>query len=104
LLRCAEKPPCRFHDARITFVQQAPVSDEPESAEKAEMRRKVMDLRVLLLRIAMRLRVNLRSSTVQQVMYRCAYGRVFAINSKAAEGLDHVHVCLDNLYWHAMPS
>ena len=34
------------------------------------MRQKVMELRVLLLRIAMRLHVNLRSSTVQQVMYR----------------------------------
>jgi hypothetical protein len=49
---------------------QAPASDEPESAEKAEMRRQVMELRTLLLRIAMRLHVNLRSSTVQQVMYR----------------------------------
>ena len=57
-------------------VLQAPVSDEPESAEKAEMRRKVMDLRVLLLRIASRLRVNPRSSTVQQVMYRCACPRL----------------------------
>ena len=31
-----------------------------------------MELRTLLLRIAMRLHVNPRSSTVQQVMYRCA--------------------------------
>lgn len=43
-----------------------------ESPEKAEMRRKVADLRELVYRIAMRMKVNLNSSTVQQVIYRCA--------------------------------
>lgn len=36
------------------------------------MRRKVLGLHVLLLRIALRLGQNPRSSLVQQVVYRCA--------------------------------
>lgn len=36
-----------------------------------EIRRKVLGLHVLLLRIAMRLGQNPRSSIVQQVVYRC---------------------------------
>ena len=44
-----------------------------ESPEKMEMRRKVADLRELVFRIAMRMRVNLRTNTVQQVIYRCAW-------------------------------
>ena len=43
-----------------------------ESPAVAEMRRKVADLRELVFRIAMRMKVNHRSSTVQQVIYRCA--------------------------------
>lgn len=41
-----------------------------ESPEKAAMRQKVADLRELVFRIAMRMRLNPRSNTVQQVVYR----------------------------------
>ena len=52
-----------------------------------------MDLRVLLLRIAMRLHVNLRSSTVQQVMYRCDLGpRSHAGCSLLMQGEGHTHL------------
>ncbi len=46
----------------------APADDD--NSEAAEVRRNVMKLHVLLLRIALRLGENPRSSIVQQVVYR----------------------------------
>lgn len=43
---------------------------EDDNSEAAEVRRNVMKLHVLLLRIALRLGENPRSSIVQQVVYR----------------------------------
>ena len=43
---------------------------EDDKSEEAEVRRNVMRLHVMLLRIALRLGENPRSSIIQQVVYR----------------------------------
>lgn len=43
---------------------------EEDNSEGAQLKRKVLALHVLLLRIALRLKQNPRSSIVQQVVYR----------------------------------
>ena len=43
---------------------------EDDKSEEAEVRRSVMRLHVMLLRIALRLGENPRSSIIQQVVYR----------------------------------
>ena len=43
---------------------------EDDQSEEAEVRRSVMRLHVMLLRIALRLGENPRSSIIQQVVYR----------------------------------
>lgn len=44
---------------------------EEDNSEGAQLKRKVLALHILLLRIALRLKQNPRSSIVQQVVYRC---------------------------------
>ena len=46
------------------------VPPEDDNSEEAEVRRNVMKLHVMLLRIALRLGENPRSSIIQQVVYR----------------------------------
>ena len=52
----------------LVFADNIPAEDD--NSEAAIMRRKVLGLHVLLLRIALRLGQNPRSSLVQQVVYR----------------------------------
>ena len=54
----------------IKAIPCAGVPPDDDQGEAAEVRRNVMKLHVLLLRIALRLGENPRSSIVQQVVYR----------------------------------
>lgn len=58
--------------AELIFQEllSAGMPPEDDQSEAAQVRRNVMKLHVLLLRIAIRLRENPRSSIVQQVVYR----------------------------------
>lgn len=57
-------------DITITYSAGVAPADE-DNSEGAQLKRKVLALHVLLLRIALRLKQNPRSSIVQQVVYRC---------------------------------
>jgi hypothetical protein len=70
------------------------VPAEDDNSEANVMRRKVLGLHVLLLRIALRLGQNPRSSLVQQVVYRCAQHPSFF--SKIPEDKSGLHDLKDS--------
>ena len=76
MLACVVNSPGAGDSRRVgerTLLPPVPAANpggEEEGGEAAEIRRKVLGLHVLLLRIAMRLGQNPRSSIVQQVVYR----------------------------------
>ncbi len=65
--------PAKQHSRYLLAAMRIPGAGAPaddDNSEAAEVRRNVMKLHVLLLRIALRLGENPRSSIVQQVVYR----------------------------------
>ena len=68
----AEDPMLLLHATPVPERQVvcAGMPPEDDKSEEAEVRRNVMRLHVMLLRIALRLGENPRSSIIQQVVYR----------------------------------